>query len=107
VTLLQKQQLFGFLLQQLIGWIYANGWAVTLGEGYRSDGQGHMPGSLHYERLAQDLNLFVGNDWKETDCPEWQAIGTAWKSFNPLCRWGGDFQEIDLNHFSLEHNGRA
>lgn len=65
-----------------------------------------MPGSLHYSRLAADLNLFVDGKWRKTDCIEWRAIGAYWESLDPLCRWGGRFTSGDFNHFSLAHEGK-
>ena len=106
MTLREKQSYFAVLLAKLILWISDQGWAVTLGESYRGDAKGHMPGSLHYVRLAQDLNLFVGGKWMTANCPEWQKIGTFWKSLDPLCAWGGDFGSVDLNHVSLKHEGK-
>lgn len=66
-----------------------------------------MAGSLHYEKLAQDLNLFVNDVYQAKDCKEWQWIGAYWKSLHPLCRWGGDFASVDLNHVSLTWEGKA
>ena len=105
--LLRRQKLFVRLLAQLIVWIYEQGWELTLGEGYRSDGHGHMPLSLHYSKLAQDLNLFVGDRYiVDTDAAEWQAIGAYWKALDPLCAWGGDFSTRDGNHVSVTWQGR-
>lgn len=106
LSLIQKQKLFAKLLALLIIWIYAQGWELTLGEGYRADGNGHMPGSLHYAKLAQDLNLFVKGQFMTKDCPEWQAIGKKWLSMNPLCAWGGTFTSVDLNHVSIKEGGK-
>jgi hypothetical protein len=66
-----------------------------------------MAGSLHYIRLAQDLNLFVNGKWQKSDCPEWRSIGNKWESLDPMARWGGRFKSVDLNHFSFEHEGRS
>lgn len=108
MTLSQKQRLFAKYVGQLLTFIYANGWEVTFGDFWRPDQKGHMANSVHYIRLAADLNLWVGGVWKQADCPEWQTIGRFWKSLNPdLCAWGGDFKQIDLNHVSLKHQGRA
>ena len=107
MTLRQKQSLFARLMQQLLTFIHANGWEVTFGDFNRPDRKGHMPNSIHYIRLAADLNLFVKGNWKSSDCPEWRMIGAYWKGLHPLCAWGGDFRSVDLNHFSLRHEGRA
>lgn len=107
MTLRQAQCLFAKLLGQMLGWIYEQGWEVTFGDVARLDQQGHMPNSTHYIRLAADLNLFVQGQWQDHDCPAWQAIGEHWESLDPICRWGGRFQQVDLNHLSFEWQGRA
>lgn len=106
LSLRAKQSLFVLLIGRLITYVYAQGWELTLADGYRPDMKGHMPGSLHYIRLALDLNLFVDGKWiADGDHPAWVAIGEYWEGLNPLCRWGGRFQ--DGNHFSLAHGGKA
>jgi len=108
MTIREKQSLFASLIGELIVWISEHpGWEITFGDFNRPDQHGHMGGSLHYIRLAADMNLFVDGVWKDEDCSEWQTIGAYWKRLNDLCRWGGDFEQCDLNHFSLEHNGKA
>jgi len=122
VTLRQKQSLFARLLAELVLWIYSQGWEVTQGEGAvdqvrKAQVNGgtqtvhdrqHMLGSLHYLRLAQDLNLFVdGHYVPDGGHPAWKAIGERWKSLDPGCAWGGDFDTVDANHVSLRHAGKA
>lgn len=107
LTLLDKQRLFVRLLGQLIEFAYARGWEFTLGDAYRPDGKGHMPGSLHYSRLAIDLNLFVDGVYVRAWHPAWDELGVVWKALHPLARWGGDFKAKDYNHFSVEHGGKA
>ena len=104
MTLREKQSYFAKLLGVLVCYIETQGWELTFGDFWRGDKQGHKPNSLHYERLAADLNLFVNDEWKQGDCPEWQKIGRVWKSFDDLCAWGGDF--ADYNHFSITDHGR-
>lgn len=106
--LFDLQTKFAKLVGELIVWICSHpGWEVTGGDWNRSDNKGHMSNSLHYQRLALDLNLFVDGDYKSDDCPEWREIGAQWKSLDPLCRWGGDFPKPDENHISMEWQGRA
>lgn len=95
-----------FLLAKLIRFVEEHGWEFTLGEGFRSDGKGHMRGSLHYLKLAQDLNLFVSGKYIAGEHDAWPVIGNYWKSLHPLCAWGGDFASRDFNHFSLTHDGK-
>lgn len=107
MTLREKQSLFARLVGQLVNFIYGHpGWAITFGDFSRTDQKGHMVGSCHYIRLAADLNLFVNGVWQQVDCPAWEEIGAYWKTFHALCAWGGDFKSVDLNHFSLRHDGR-
>lgn len=106
LTLRQKQSLFVRLLGQLIAYVYAQGWELTLGEGLRSDRQGHMQNSLHYVALAQDLNLFIDGKYiRDGAHPAWLQIGLFWENQHPLARWGGRFE--DSNHVSITHGGRA
>ena len=105
MTLREKQSLFVRCLTRLLLFVELRGWELTLGEGTREDGRGHMRGSLHYQRLAQDLNLFVDGEWiSDGERDEWTQIGEHWESLHPLCAWGGRFG--DANHFSLKHGGR-
>lgn len=105
--MLEKQWKFTELLGRLITYAYSKGYKLTLGDGYRADGKGHMPGSLHYSRLAQDLNLFIASAWIKKYHPAWEDLGAYWKSLDPECGWGGDFAAKDYNHFSLKHGGKA
>lgn len=109
MDLRQRQSYFTKLIGQLIVWVYQHpGWELTFGEGYDDDFTGHMAGSLHYYRLAQDLNLFINGAWiKNGDHPVWKELGDYWKSLDKDCAWGGDFTSRDSNHFSLREFGRA
>lgn len=60
------------------------------------------PYTVHQDRLALDLNLFVGGVYMATS-EAWREIGEKWESMHELCRWGGRFG--DGNHISFEHNG--
>src|SRR5688500_15386622 len=101
MTLRQKQSEFARLLGLLIAFVYSHAtWELTLGDGHVSCGHGHMPKSLHYKRLAQDLNLFVGGKYiRDGKHAAWTVIGEYWESLSELARWGGRFN--DANHFSL------
>lgn len=89
--------------------------AMTAGDFWATDG--HMDGSLHYDRLAADLNLFVKEKhdteeryiWRYVKGKHlfWPVLGDKWKSYNPQNRWGGDFKKRDYNHFSRSVDGRA
>jgi hypothetical protein len=99
-----KQRQFTLILAKLILYAYSRGYELTLGEGYVDDGKGHMPGSVHYVRIAQDLNLFKNKVWLDKG-PECEAgfamLHDYWDSIG-----GSKRIDKDMNHFSLEYQGR-
>jgi hypothetical protein len=116
-SLRQKQSLLVGCLAKLLDFGLSQGWEFTLGEAYitnprrtRSgreveDGV-HMRNSLHYEKLAIDLNLFINGRWiSDGGHPAWRDLGEYWESLDSLCRWGGRFG--DANHFSIHDKGRS
>lgn len=115
MTLSQKQRLFTKLVSQLIQWSYTNGYELTFGEAYRTPEQAAIhaaagkgiKNSNHTRRLAVDLNLFVGGEYR-ADSEDYKPLGVFWKSLSTpeaQCCWGGDFSKPDGNHFSLEYEG--
>ena len=134
MTLRQKQSLLVMCLRKLFAFAERNGWEWTLGEAgvtnprkvwitvprplgtgtgpsggwgkSRRDDAEHMKGSLHYRRLAIDLNLFVNGRYiRSGNNPAYLKLGAYWEKLNPLCKWGGRFG--DANHFSIGHGGKA
>ena len=105
-TVREKQSKFVRLLGLLIEYTYFLGHELTLGEGYVASKTGHMAGSLHYIRLAQDLNLFVGGKYITGQHAVWDQLGAYWLSLDPQCAWGGTFKSKDYNHVSLAHGGK-
>ena len=116
MTLRQKQSLFVRLVAKLIEFAYANGMELTFGECWRTPEQAKRNAdagigtlnSLHIERLAIDLNLFVGGVYMP-DSAAYTRLGEYWKSLHSSCRWGGDFKaptRKDGNHFSLSPDGK-
>jgi hypothetical protein len=118
----KRQALLVKCLGELIQYATSQGHELTLGEAYIQtprktragrivDDGVHMPSSLHYRRLAIDLNLFVrksGGSWEyitDSQDPVWYDLGTFWETLDPLCRWGGRFD--DANHVSIAYGGRA
>ena len=94
------------MLGQLIGWAYSQGCELTLGEAMRTPeqqklyvGQGKSKAlkSKHLDKLAIDLNLFVGGEYK-ADKESYRTLGEYWKSLDPENVWGGDWG-WDANHF--------
>lgn len=57
--------------------------------------------SLHGDRLAIDLNLFVNGIYRP-DAEAYKPLGEKWEALGGT--WGGRFG--DANHFSIAHDGR-
>jgi hypothetical protein len=87
------------MVSQLISHAYALGYELTFGDAYAHDG--HIDGSLHYDKLAIDLNLFQDGVYL-VSTEAHKPLGEYWESLGGS--WGGRFN--DGNHYSLEHNGR-
>jgi len=107
-TLIQKQRKFAYMVGLLIQYAYDSGYEFSFGDAwsqpvYRTaEGKmPHMPNSLHYDRLAVDLNLFMNGTYMK-NTKEYEPLGLFWESLGGS--WGGRFN--DGNHFSLAHNGR-
>ena len=90
------------------------GYQVSLDEAFRppalailyaNQGKG-IKNSLHCIRLAIDLNLFRGGVLL-TQKSDFLPAGTLWTSYDPACRWGGNFHSVDLRHFSLAIDARG
>ena len=114
MTLRKKQSLFVKLQAKFIEHAYAQGYELTEGEArrprwvaeeYARRGKG-IKTSNHCLRLAKDWNLFKDGEYL-TKTEDHRQLGEYWKNLHPLCRWGGDFQRRDGNHYSMEHGGRA
>jgi len=101
LTLREKQSRFLFMISLLILHARELGYELTSGELYDDDGTGHMPGSLHYIRLAGDLSLFINGKYK-SDTESYRPLGQWWESIGGT--WGGRFS--DGNHFSFPHGGK-
>ena len=90
------------------------GYGVTFGEAWRTPEQAqwnadHGAGiacSLHLQRLAVDLNLFIGGVYQPDDhLGGYKALGDFWKSLGTDHYWGGDFTRVDLDHYSISPDG--
>ena len=99
MTLRQKQSKFARMVADLILFAYTNGYELTFGDAWAKTG--HMVNSLHYVRLAIDLNLFRDGKYL-TSTEDHRPLGEYWESIGGA--WGGRFG--DGNHYSLEHQGR-
>jgi hypothetical protein len=113
-----KQRRFTMRITEWLAWVYAQGYAVTFGEAYRTPEQAALnaksgkgiANSLHTQRLAIDLNLFRRNsrdEWEwisDGSAPEWRLVGEHWERMGSDHAWGGRFG--DANHLSIAHEGR-
>ena len=99
MTLGKMQRKFTLMVANLILWTYEQGFELTLGDAYATTG--HMENSLHYSRLAIDLNLFKDGVYLP-DTEDHKPLGEYWESKGGT--WGGRFR--DGNHYSLTYGGR-
>ena len=99
MTLREKQSKFVLMVRDLISFAYRHGYELTFGDAYATSG--HMEKSLHYKRLAIDLNLFKDGIYL-TKTEDHLPLGEYWESIGGS--WGGRFK--DGNHYSLAHGGR-
>ena len=99
--LFTKRVLFSSLIPRLIDKMIADGYTPLLGK----DGLKHMAGSLHFDGLAMDIDLFKNGVYL-TDVKYHRPFGEFWKSLDPLCCYGGDFQSVDADHYSVTFEGK-
>ncbi len=111
-TLRQLQSQHVRCTAKLIEWATEKGYEMTAGEWLRTPEQAMINAqngsgivhSLHLIRLAVDLNLFKDGALLSTK-EDYQPLGDYWCSLDPLCRWGGNFQRVDADHFSITYEG--
>lgn len=99
LSLGKKQRLFVSMVADLIQFAYSKGYELTFGDAMATTG--HRANSLHYVRLAIDLNLFKDGVYLTTTEAH-TPLGEYWESKGGS--WGGRFN--DGNHYSLAHEGR-
>ena len=97
----EKQELFSILIAEHIVWLYEQGYKVRCGDFWAHDR--HKDGSLHYDKLAADLNLFKDGEYL-TRTDQHKASGAKWETRHELCRWGGRYD--DGGHYEIMHGGR-
>ena len=95
MSLRQDQSKFVIKVAELILYAYAQGYELSFGDAWAT--AGHKENSMHYKRLAIDLNLFKGGEWLSLT-EDHKTLGEYWKSLDPMCTWGGDWN--DGNHYS-------
>lgn len=110
MTLRERQSLFVQLVADLIQYATLElGYDLTFGEAWRSPAEAArnaqagtgIANSLHTERLAIDLNLFISGSYRE-DSESHRPLGEFWERMHPDCRWGGRFTRPDGNHYELK-----
>lgn len=102
MSLSRKQGKFARMVALLIQYAEHLGYYVTFGDAYSKPEFGrHRENSLHYIRLAIDLNLFKDGVYL-TKTSDHKPLGVFWESIGGS--WGGRFG--DGNHYSLSHEWR-
>ncbi len=99
MSLRKKQSDFVHMVSLLIAYAYQNGYELTFGDAYAQ--RGHKKNSLHYDRLAIDLNLFKDGKYM-ISTEDHRKLGEFWELIGGS--WGGHYD--DGNHYSLAHDGR-
>jgi hypothetical protein len=99
MSLREKQSRFVLMVAVLIIYAYIQGYRLTFGDAWARSG--HKKRSLHYDRLAIDLNLFKAGEYLIRTEDHLQ-LGEFWELIGGS--WGG--RHDDGNHYSLEHDGR-
>jgi len=100
--LFDKRALFTRLLPRLIDKMIEDGYTPLHGK----DGLKHMKNSLHYEGLADDIDLFKGTVYLSSTADH-AEFGKFWEMLDVACRWGGHFNPPDGNHYSVTFAGRS
>lgn len=99
------------MIADLIQYAYEAGYELTFGDAYRDPRVHGAVGekksysskySLHKDRLAVDLNLWVAGEYISTsDHPAWDDLHNYWVSLG-----GAERIPKDANHFSIGYRGR-
>ena len=94
------RKLFTRCLCQLLEKMLDDGYDPMIGK----DGLKHMKNSLHFEGLAQDIDLTLNGVYLDTT-EDHAVFGAFWESLDPLCVWGGSWGN-DGNHYAVTFGGR-
>ena len=98
-SLSQRQFKFTMMVAKLILYVYGVGYTLTLGEAWRPQemqdlylkmGKTKVKYSKHQDRLAIDLNLFMGSKFL-TDKESYRILGEYWEHLSDENVWGGRF----------------
>jgi hypothetical protein len=99
MTLRDARCKMAVMTARLVEFAISEGFEIALDEGVNHQGSGHMPGSLHYIGLAQDVLLYKDGHYL-TDSANYDPLGVFWEGMGGA--WGGRFSYPDGNHFSVE-----
>lgn len=99
MSLRKEQSRFVGMIAKLLFWAELMGYELTFGDAWAHDG--HKDNSLHYDRLAIDLNLFKDGEYL-ISTEDHRPLGEFWESIGGS--WGGYYG--DGNHYSLAYQGR-
>lgn len=74
------------------------------------DGLKHKKGSLHFDGLATDIDLYKNGKYLDKT-EDHRKYGIFWESLDPDCFWGGnglkeDGLKNDGNHYATTMGGR-
>lgn len=93
----ERQRQFTARVAELVRFAFSNGLELTFGEAYRTEeqqrlhlqsGKTRTMASPHRDRLAVDLNLFIGGKYV-TDGEAYRPLGEKWEALGG--KWGGRF----------------
>ena len=115
LTLRTARTHFTEAITLLVAYMISQGYEVALDEGMtrvteKVPQTNHMPGSLHEIGLAQDIDLYKNGIYlSETE--DHAAFGLWWEDYGvehglPLA-CGGNFKDMDANHYSLRWGGKS
>ena len=99
--LFDKRAKFSSLIPRLLDQMISDGYTPLIGK----DGLKHMEGSLHFEGLAMDVDLFKDGVYLPRT-EDHAKFGQFWKMLDKDCAWGGDFNPPDGNHYSICFGGK-
>lgn len=104
--LFEKRKLFTRCFVKLLQYMIDDGCDPLVGK----DGLKHMKNSLHYDGLAQDVDLFKNGVYLDKTEDHYK-YGLFWEALHPDCFWGGnglkeDGLKHDGNHYAVTMGGR-
>ena len=93
----ERQEQFSLMMAHLIIFAYSKGYKVRTGDVWAREEEGaHIKNSMHYHKLAVDINLFKDGEYL-TKTSDHQELGEYWELIGGV--WGGRFSRPDGNHY--------